>query len=532
MIFNEEITIKLGNKLIVNDSKVSIENNTKYCIIGPNGIGKTTIMNHIYNKVKDDSFVLYITQAESISDLCSIFEYMLKSNQKLYDNYLKLEELQKNINSNNNISDELFNEYTKLSEEINGENFEKYKSKILKILHGLGFCDLNKKINLLSGGQHTKLALCKALLLEPDLLLLDEPTNHLDLKNILWLENYLVNYKKSLILISHNIDFFDNICDRIFYFFNFDPQNPQLLSCKGGYNNFLKAFEQGKKDYIKEYEKYSKRVAELKKKNDKTELEKYMQKTCINRPIKDYEIIIKFNKVPLLSSNEYANIISFNDVNFSYGEKIILENINVGISMKSRYILVGDNGSGKSTFFNLCVKKLSPNSGDVVFDNRIRIGYFNQHSITQLPENITPIQYLQSIDDKLDIQTIRAILSKVGFKKMFEGDNFDVNKLLISDLSGGQKVKIVLCGIMVKNPHVILFDEPTNHLDIYSINEFIESINEYNGGVVIITHDKYIIENINDYKLLIMENKTITEYNAGFEKYCEKFINNDNYDDD
>jgi ATP-binding cassette subfamily F protein 1 len=529
MIFNEEVTIKLGNKLIVNDSKITIDNTTKYCIIGPNGIGKTTIMNHIYEKIKDNTFVLYITQAESIDDSCNVFEYMLKSNEKLYKNFTRLEELQNLINNENSDNgDAILEEYNLLSEEIKSENFGKYKSKILKILHGLGFFDLQKKINLLSGGQHTKLALCKALLLEPELLLLDEPTNHLDLNNILWLENYLANYKKSLILISHNIDFFNTICDKIFYFFNMDPQNPQLHSCKGGYSNFTSVFEQGKKDYIKEYEKYSKRIVELKKKNDKSELEKYMQKTCINRPIKDYEIVIKFNKVPLLSSNEYSNIISFNNINFSYdGIKNTLENINIGISMKSRYILVGDNGSGKSTFFNLCVKKLSQSSGDIVFDNRIRIGYFNQHSITQLPENITPIHYLQSIDNNLDQQSCRAILSKVGFKKMYEGDNFDVGKLLISELSGGQKVKMVLCGIMIKNPHVILFDEPTNHLDIYSINEFIDSINEYNGGIVIITHDKYIIENINDYKLLVMENKTITEYNCGFEKYCEKFIFDD-----
>jgi ATPase subunit of ABC transporter with duplicated ATPase domains len=524
MLFNEEVSITIGNKIIIKSSTIAIQKNEKYCILGSNGVGKTTLLNHIYDKIKltspDD--ILYITQSENIVDNCNIYEYMLKADNTLYENFMKFTELENKVNTDT--SDETFEEYSKYLNLVNEQDFKKYSSQIYKILSGLGFDDYNKQINLLSGGEHTKLSLCKALLLEPSILLLDEPTNHLDLHNIIWLERYLMNYKKSLILVSHNIDFFDKIVDKTMFFFNIDPYNPQVFTCRGGYVNFLKMFNQMKTEYIKNYEKHCKKIVELKKNKDKTKVDDYLKNNVVNRPMRDYDIEIKFNQVATLSSNEYNNILSFSQVNFSYDSKHILEDIDIGISMKSRYILVGKNGSGKSTFFKLCLQQLMPTSGEIMRDTRIRIGYFNQNSITDLPDDLTPIEYLITINPKLTQEECRKILAKIGFKKMFEGDLFDIGKLKISDLSGGQKVRIVLCGIQITNPHIILFDEPTNHLDIYSINEYINCINEYNGGVVIITHDKYIIENINNYELLILQNKHMLKYNGSFDNYCDAII--------
>jgi len=362
-------------------------------------------------------------------------------------------------------------------------------------------------------------------LLEPELLLLDEPTNNLSIKNITWLEDYLYNYKKSLVFITHNISFFDTIANKLIYFFTVNPTSPQVFQCNGGYSNFLKVYNQKRTEYVSAYEKFNKKIAELKKKNtpeNKTKIEELIKNNTIIRPSREHETKIKFNEISVLSSDEYKNIISFDKVCFGYNENVnILEDITLGISTKSRYILIGENGAGKTTFFNLCAKKLHQNSGDIIFDNRIRIGYFNQHSVTEIPQDITPIQYLQSIDKNLDQQQCRGILAQIGFKKLYEDDKFDVGKLLISELSGGQKVKVVLCGIRILNPHVILFDEITNHLSIESIDEFIEEINKWNGGVVIISHDDYVISKINNYELLIMSNKHLYKYGGSFEQYCE-----------
>ena len=526
MLFEEEVTLVVGNKLLINSSKISIAQNDKYCIIGTNGVGKTTLMNYIYEKVKDKFNTLYVTQTSEVTiDESTVYEYMLRADEKLFTVYLKYKELDVFV-QNESVSDEQFEEYKICSEIINSEVFGKYDAKIHTILSGLGFDKDNTFVKLLSGGNQTKLVLCKALLLEPELLLLDEPSNNLSIKNIAWLEEYLCSYKKSLVFITHNVNFFDTVANKLIYFFTVNPESPQVYQCSGGYGNFLKIYNQKRTEYVSSYEKFNKKIAELKKKNtpeNKTKIEEMLKNNKVVRPSREHETKIKFNEINILSSDEYKNVISFDNVCFGYGDNLdsILQNITLGISTKSRYILIGENGAGKTTFFNLCSKNLQPKSGDILFDNRIRIGYFNQHSVTEIPQDMTPIQYLQSIDGNLSQQDCRAVLAQIGFKKLYDDDRFDVGKLLISELSGGQKVKVVLCGIRIQNPHVILFDEITNHLSIESIDEFIETINAWNGGVVVITHDSYVIEKIENYELLILQNKHLYKYGGTFEQYCK-----------
>lgn len=192
--------------------------------------------------------------------------------------------------------------------------------------------------------------------------------------------------------------------------------------------------------------------------------------------------------------------------------------------MDSRYILVGQNGSGKTTFFKLCAGLLKPSCGEVIKDERVRIGWFHQQLVDTLPLDLTPIDYLKNIENKLDDNKCRMYLSKIGLKKQ---DTFDPCTTLINELSGGQKSRVAFSAIQVKEPNIILMDEPTNHLDIESIEGLINGINEYNGGILLITHDIHLIKSINGVSLYQMTDSTIKHFNGDFDEYidytlCEK----------
>lgn len=518
MLFNEIVELKIDNKLLIVSSDLKIEEKVKYGIIGPNGVGKTTLMNHIYDKIKNNAEIVYVNQIEPSHESITIFDYMLMTDIKLHDMYKQFTVIE-NENNDDNID-----KYNELLNELTDNNFDQYKANIYKILNGLGFHDDGRKINTLSGGQFTKLSLGKALLLSPTLLLLDEPTNHLDLHNVLWLEEYLTEYKKAFIVISHNINFIDTTCQKIVYFYLIDPIKPQIFTCNGDYSNFVKIYEQKKKEYINAYDKYVRKIEQLKKKNtpeNKNKLAELIKKEHINRPTHDVNILIQFNEVKALSNFDFTNIISFTNVSFSYGEKIILRDVNIGISMKSRYVLIGNNGAGKSTFFKLCIGELVAQIGTIEKNTKLVIGYFGQRTINEMPQELNAIEYIQLINKTMEVQSIIYALSKVGFTKHYGDDKFDIKKLLIANMSGGQKVKLAFCGIKLQNPHLILFDEPTNHLDILSIEQFINSINSYNGGIVIITHDKYIIEKIKNYELITLVDGIVTKYNGTFDDYCD-----------
>lgn len=516
--FSENSTVQINGKNLINDSELTINSNTKYFLVGYNGCGKTTLLNFIYSKLKDTIDVLLIEQDIKIESDQSINDFILDADKELHNKYIKYHSLEHLENP----TDEEFNELTQIQEYLNQHNWYNFNADAKRILNGLGFTEPDNSVKLLSGGWRMRLALGKALLRKPQILLLDEPTNHLDLDAVIWLTNYLSEYKNTIIVVSHQIDFINDLADVIWYIGNPELSGSKLYKFKGNYINYLKGLDLINKEVSNKYDKNTRHIEQLKKKSTpKKDVEEFIKKNNVMRPQKPYLVNINFPIVPTINSN---NIIQFNDVEFGYSENMILQNIDLSISMQSRYVLVGPNGSGKTTFFKLCSGLLQPTKGEVIRDERVKIGWFNQQLVDTLPLELNPIEYLKTLDSKLDDNKCRMYLSKIGLKKQ---DGFDPCLTKINELSGGQKSRVAFSAIQIQEPNIILMDEPTNHLDIESIEGLIRGINEYNGGILLITHDVHLIKSIENASLYFLDNNKVKYFKGDFDEYKDFLLKNE-----
>ena len=389
---------------------------------------------------------------------------------------------------------------------------------------------------MFSGGWRMRISLARALFIEPTLLMLDEPTNHLDLDAVIWLDNYLLTWKKTLLIVSHDQDFLNSVCDEILHI-----EDLKLASYKGNYDSFKKAEKQKIKQQQKDYEKQEKRLRELKrqgqskakatetvKKNKREPGARTAKKQkeavasgqeaakateLIKRP-KEYSVQIHFPEVAELS----RPVMEVNRVKFSYSEKhpIIFDCIDFGIDMDSRICIVGPNGAGKSTLLKLLTGEIQPVKGEVKRNPRLRMGIYNQHFVDRLPMSKTPVEHLRDRYQDEDYQSIRNRLGKYGL----EGHAHEVT---MRDLSGGQKARVVFVDLSLQRPHILLLDEPTNNLDIETIDALTDAINEFNGGIVCVTHDQRLIEEC-DCELWIVEEQDAKKHAAGFDDYKDMIL--------
>lgn len=505
-------SLSIGGNMLINSSTLLIVNNSTYGLVGENGSGKSSLITDIEKKYiqQDKQTVYLVSQSIDFSEEETVLERVRRSNRRVNELVNKKKELI-----------EFFDVYSIDYQNISEENEEKYKEeydnyveisyelenlntdyKISKILYGLGFLkgEENKKVKDFSGGWIMRVSLACALYMDPHVLLLDEPTNHLDLNAVIWLTNYLTtNFKKTLVVVSHSRSFLDDVCGNIIHI-----NNQKLKYYKGDYSQFLKQYEINIKQEENLYDVYSKKLKELKKKNDIKKTEQFIRSSEVKRPILKKIPKIIFPNIPEF----HGNVINVENVSFSYDKNnYILENINLGINLESRVTLVGLNGSGKSTLLKILAGELEPSSGTIEKNKKLKYGYFNQHSSDVLPQEVTPIEYLMNkfnikIEETHKWLSIMCILPQLRDKKMII-------------LSHGQRSRVALIDVILQNPHVLFLDEPTNHLDIESIDALINGINEYNGGLVMITHDADMI------------NKT----NCVIYEVCDKHITETTYDD-
>ncbi|CCQ94598.1 Uncharacterized ABC transporter ATP-binding protein YdiF [[Clostridium] ultunense Esp] len=519
---------------ILEDISFTIEDGDKIGLIGLNGSGKTTLLNILVGNISKDEGEIYVQKDLKIgylrqhTDMNSdktIFQECLEVFEPLIEMEKNLRTLEHEISHESSKGsskrlNQLMAEYSNLLEEFNNKNGYGYKSEIKGVLKGLGFKEeeFDKEINVLSGGQKARLSLAKLLLEKPDLLLLDEPTNHLDIDAINWLESYLLEYKGAALIISHDRYFLDNVVTRIFHL-----ENLKLKTYNTNYSRFMKErkkeLELLKKDYenqqreIKRQEEIIKRFYNygdrryIRQAQSRQKLLDKMK--TIDKPLDTKKVKISFE--PKIKSGK--EVLKVEQLEKSFGDFKLLEDINFTIYRGEKVGLIGPNGIGKTTLFKMIFGQIPYDTGSITLGHQVHTGYFDQEQ-TKLNLDKTIIDEIWDENPKFDHYQIRSILSRF----LFIGD--DIFKE-IEELSGGERGRLALLKMMLSNANFLLMDEPTNHLDIYSKEVLEDALKDYEGTLLVISHDRYFLNKVTD-KILELTKEGIAEYLGDYDYYLEK----------
>lgn len=524
-----------GIDSILENISFTVNEGDKIGIIGINGTGKTTlfkIISGIYGYDSGDIYtskdceIGYLEQNTNFHSNNTIFEEVLEIFKDLIDmeSYLRSLELkiaEESSNPNSSQLDKLMNEYSHKLELFSEMNGYGYKSEAKGVLKGLGFTDndMDKPISILSGGEKTRVLLGKLLLKKPTLLLLDEPTNHLDSEAIEWLEFFLKQYKGTIILISHDRYFLDQVVNRVF-----EIHNKNLKAYNGNYSDFIEAsaiekeleqkkFEDQQKNLKKQEESIERlkafgREKHLKRARSK---EKALTKIDVLDKPEAYRKKARIEFNPSVTSGN--DVLQIRDVSMGYGERILFKNLDLDIYRGEKVALIGANGIGKSTLFKIIMNELIPLSGNVKFGTNVNVSYFHQEQKT-LNLNNTIIDEIWENNTHLTQTTLRSMLGSF----LFEGE--EVFKK-ISTLSGGERARVAILKLILSSSNFLLLDEPTNHLDIDSKEVLEEALYGYSGTIFTISHDRYFLNTVVD-KVLVLDENGITEYLGNYNYYIEK----------
>ncbi|MEN2773500.1 ABC-F family ATP-binding cassette domain-containing protein [Acetivibrio clariflavus] len=523
------ISISFGTRQILKDVTFSVQDTDKIGIVGVNGAGKSTLFKIITSGYIPDSGEIYLAKGCKIGYLAqnselessnTILEEVLTAFSHLIRMEERIKELEKLISTEKDEEklSSYMKEYSNLSDNFSRNGGYEYNSRSRGILKGLGFREeeFELKVSSLSGGQKTRLAMAKLLTEEPDLLLLDEPTNHLDIDAVEWLEDFLITYKKGVMIISHDRFFLDRITNK-----TLEIENCECKLYNGNYTKFVQQKEQDREIQQKHYELQQKEIARMEAfieqqrrwNRERNIIAAESRMKAIERMEKvdkpnDLPEKIKIDfKVTIQSGNE---VLTVDKLSKEYPGRPLFNNLSFKVMKRERVFILGPNGCGKSTLLKILTGKIKDYSGSFKFGHNTTEAYYDQEH-SDLSLNNTVIDELIEVSDNLSLTEIRNALAMF----LFKGD--DVFKE-IGTLSGGEKGRISLLKIMLSGANVLILDEPTNHLDISSREVLERALLDYEGTLVIVSHDRYFIDKIAT-RIIELGNDFYIDYKGNYSEF-------------
>lgn len=532
------IKLAYGIDVILESVTLHINEGDKVALIGANGAGKTTLFKILTKEITSHEGEVFIDKGKTIGYLSqrmdlnfeksiydealSIFQNLINMEKKMRDLEVEME---KPYDEEHKAShDEAISQYVHLQEQYDLFGGHTYKGEIHKVLTGLGFSeeDFDKGVDILSGGQKTRVALAKLLLKNPQIILLDEPTNHLDLKAIEWLEEYLKSYRGTLLIISHDRYFLDAITNRTFEMikgeiYSYDAPYTKYLSLKKkDYEVKLKAYKH-QQDEIKRQEKIIERYKSFNREKSIKAAESRQKMLDKIERIEAPPTAHKPYKIAF--ENEFesgTDVLIVEDLKKSYGENMLFKDLSFHIRKEERIALIGENGRGKTTLFKIILEEVRPDTGTIVLGRNVTLGYYDQEQ-----SNLADYKSVFSeIHDDYPYLTETEVRTYLG-SFLFHGD--DVFKT-VDKLSGGEKCRVNLLKLMLARSNFLILDEPTNHLDIPSREALEDALLEYDGTIFVISHDRYFLNKVVN-QIFELKEDGVEKYLGNYTYYVEKKTN-------
>ena len=518
MLSIQGITYRVAGRTLLDDVSVNIPAGRRVGLVGPNGAGKSTLFKIISGDLAADSGEISFIKGATLGmvrqdlpdDETSILDVVLSADTERAQLLAESE------------STEDIDRIGYIYDRLNEIGAYDAPSRAASILAGLGFSEAAQAspISSFSGGWRARVALASVLFCQPNVLLLDEPTNHLDFESMVWLENFLMNYRETLIIISHDRDILNKTVDHILHL-----ENKKLMQYTGNYDQFERRRAERLLNQQAMHEKQQAQKAQMMKFVDRfrASASKARQAQSRLKAIERMDIVdaVIADRITAFSFPEpkemKSPLIRLENVEAGYTEgNPILRNLNLCINNNDRIALLGANGNGKSTLVKILSDRLKAMAGDIHKSGQLKIGYFAQFQTDELDVELTPFETLRSAMQESSEVKVRASLSRFGFDK-HKADT------KVGGLSGGEKARLLFCLMSFDAPHIMLLDEPTNHLDIDAREALMRALNNYNGAVILVSHDTHLVECVADQLWLVADSKC-KPYEDDLEAYCKLVI--------